>query len=71
MEAKNFTEIRDCFMCSRPISNGDCDKYDHKCSICEYYNCEYCTYKEQCEQHKIILLQGDGMIWNTMFFTTM
>lgn len=49
MEAKNFTEIRDCFMCNRPISNGDCDKYDHKCSECIYCSCEYCTYKEQCE----------------------
>lgn len=45
---------RDCFMCNRPISNGDCDKTNHDCSICEYYNCEFCNNQrsELCETCK-------------------
>ncbi len=44
--------IRDCFMCNRPISDGDCDKTNHDCSKCEYYKCVYCIYAEQCKQKK-------------------
>lgn len=36
--------IKDCFLCTRPIINGDCDKSGHDCSKCEYFKCEYCNY---------------------------
>lgn len=45
--------IRECFMCNRPISAGDCDKVNHDCSKCEYYCCECCSNKdEKCNQQK-------------------
>lgn len=43
--------IGKCFICTRPIANGDCDKVNHDCSKCEYHKCKYCTYKDSCKKH--------------------
>lgn len=32
------------FLCSRTPIGDDCDKVEHKCKDCEYYNCESCEY---------------------------
>ena len=45
--------IKDCFMCNRPISAGDCDKVNHDCSKCEYYCCECCSNKTECKDVEV------------------
>lgn len=37
-------DIRDCFLCNRPISDGDCEKANYNCNNCGYFKCKCCNY---------------------------
>lgn len=48
--------IRDYFLCGRSPIGVDCDKVNHDCNKCEYYNCNWCDNKgsDLCENCKKI-----------------